>query len=114
MSYNKYGAKKVCCYQGHKHDSKKEAHRCNELHFLQKGRVISDLQVQVPFELLPSKKYDNMPNERGIKYVADFVYTRNGITYIEDTKGMKTLEYIIKRKLVKDKYCGERVVFKEV
>lgn len=114
MSYNKYSAKKAHCRQGHTHDSMKEAKRCNELHLLLKAGLIKDLQIQVPYELIPAKKYTNMSNERAVKYVADFVYIDAfGIKVIEDTKGVKTKEYIIKRKLLKSMYCGEGTVFME-
>ena len=40
--------------------------------------------------------------ERAVKYIADFVYTgEDGKTVVEDTKGMKTPAYIIKRKLMR-------------
>lgn len=38
--------------------------------------------------------------ERAVKYKADFVYKENGETVVEDTKGVKTKDYIIKRKLM--------------
>ena len=40
--------------------------------------------------------------ERSCRYVADFVYTdrATGRTVVEDTKGFRTKEYIIKRKLM--------------
>jgi hypothetical protein len=38
--------------------------------------------------------------EREVSYVADFVYTQDGKTIVEDTKGFKTKDYIIKRKLM--------------
>lgn len=40
--------------------------------------------------------------ERSVKYIADFVYTdkATGQTVVEDTKGVRTKEYIIKRKLM--------------
>ena len=37
-------------------------------------------------------------------YVADFVYEDNGDTVVEDTKGMRTKEYVIKRKLMLYRY----------
>ena len=49
---------------------------------LQKGGLISDLQLQVRFEICP-KKY---ANKRARYYVADFVYTENGQKVIEDVK----------------------------
>ena len=33
-------------------------------------------------------------------YAADFVYTEDGQTVVEDAKGVRTKEYIIKRKLM--------------
>lgn len=115
MRLNKYRAKKSECCQGHLHDSKKEAYRCDLLHILQKHGKISNLRIQVKFELIPAVKYPNMPNERAVNYVADFVYTENGLTVIEDTKGVKTKDYIIKRKLLKQKLCQDvKTVFREV
>lgn len=113
--YNKYGSTKTVCYQGHRHDSKKEAERCNELHFMERAGAISHLEVQKKFTLLPPRKYNKMPNERGLDYVADFVYFDSGIMVVEDCKGYKTPEYIMKRKIFKDKYCygNDDIVFVE-
>lgn len=105
MRYNKYGASKTVCTSGHKHDSKKEAERCDELHWLEKAKVITGLEVQKRFTLIPPRKYNKMPNERGLDYIADFVYIENGVMVIEDCKGYKTHEYVAKRKMFKDKYC---------
>ncbi len=38
--------------------------------------------------------------ERECSYIADFVYIKNGKIVVEDTKGVRTKEYIIKRKLM--------------
>jgi hypothetical protein len=38
--------------------------------------------------------------ERECSYVADFVFQENGKMVVEDTKGVKTKDYIIKRKLM--------------
>jgi hypothetical protein len=38
--------------------------------------------------------------EKECSYIADFVYEENGIEVVEDTKGIKTKDYIIKRKLM--------------
>lgn len=103
--YNKYSNRKSVCMAGHIHDSKKEAERCTELNLLVKAKVISGLEVQKRFVLIPPRKYNKMPNERGLDYIADFVYMENGVMVIEDCKGYKTAEYIAKRKMFKDKYC---------
>lgn len=115
----KYHSKKTKCSAGHIHDSKKEAARCNELTLLQKAGQISGLKQQVRFELIPPAKYTDMPNERACVYIADFVYTQGDVIFVEDTKGFKTPEYIIKRKLFKQKYCSDRycgalIIFKEL
>lgn len=105
--FGKYNSKKTDCCQGHTHDSKAEADRCDELHLLQKKGIISGLRTQVKFELVPAMRYEEMPNERAVNYIADFVYVRDGLTIIEDTKGAKTPEYIIKRKMMKRQYCTD-------
>ena len=95
----KYGNRKVE-RDGIEFDSMKEAHRYCELKLMQRAGVISDLQLQVSFELIPTQRIDGKVVERAVNYVADFVYKQNGLTVVEDTKGYKTPEYIIKRKLM--------------
>lgn len=85
---------------GFKFDSMKEAKRYNELKLLQRGGVISDLRLQVPYELIPSQT-GGLRKELPMVYKADFVYQEKGETIIEDTKGVRTDVYIIKRKLMK-------------
>lgn len=85
-------------------DSKKEARRYSELKLLQRAGKISNLRLQVPFELIPSQYIDKKCVERAVTYRADFVYTENGQTVVEDTKGMRTKDYIIKRKLMLERY----------
>lgn len=97
---NKYHSKQTCV-DGIKFDSKKEATRYCELKLLQRAGEIKDLQRQVRFELIPSQRIDGRIVERPISYIADFVYTnKDGQQIVEDTKGIKTREYIIKRKLM--------------
>lgn len=98
----KYGNRKII-RDGIEFDSIKECQRYCELMLMQRAGVISDLQTQVKFELLPSQKVefpDGVAKERSVTYIADFVYKQNGLTVVEDTKGYKTPEYIIKRKLM--------------
>ena len=95
----KYGNRKVI-HDGIEFDSMKEAHRYCELKLMQRAGVISDLQLQVPFELIPTQRIEGKLAEKAVNYVADFVYKQNGQTVVEDTKGMRTKEYIIKRKLM--------------
>lgn len=95
----KYGNRKII-RDGIEFDSIKECQRYCELKLMQRAGVISDLQMQVSFELIPSQRIDGKVAERAVNYIADFVYQQNGQTVVEDTKGYKTPEYIIKRKLM--------------
>lgn len=110
---NKYYNKK-CTVNGIIFDSRKEARRYQELRLLQRAGVIKNLQRQVKYVLIPAQ-YESFERygkngqkltpgkklvERECAYVADFVYVEDGKTVIEDTKGMKTKDYIIKRKLM--------------
>jgi hypothetical protein len=99
MRYNKYRNKKIE-HDGHKFDSQKEFLRYLDLKLLLANGLISNLRLQQPYVLIPSQK-GGLRNELPMKYKADFVYEENGKTVIEDCKGMKTKEYIIKRKLMK-------------
>ena len=96
---NKYRNKKVIC-DGIKFDSKKEAARYKELKLLERAGLIHNLELQKEFELIPSQRINGKCIERACKYKADFCYIENGKTVVEDTKGMKTPDYIIKRKLM--------------
>ena len=98
---NKYGNKIIETEDG-KFDSQREFKRWCELKLLQKAKIISNLKRQVPYVLIPAQKDKDTGKlvEREVKYIADFVYTMDGKTVVEDTKGMRTPEYIIKRKLM--------------
>lgn len=95
----KYGNRKVI-RDGIEFDSIKECQRYCELKLMQRAGVISDLQLQVSFELIPTQRIDGKVVERAVNYIADFVYKQDGQKVVEDTKGMRTKEYIIKRKLM--------------
>ena len=85
-------------------DSRKEAGRFRELCWLRNSGAISDLKLQVPYELVPAQKVNGKTVERAVKYIADFVYTENGKTVVEDAKGYRTEVYKIKKKLMLWKY----------
>lgn len=115
MRYRKYKNQKINV-DGMTFDSKKEANRYKELSLLQKAGEISGLQTQVRYVLIPAQRevsdevYTKGANkgkykpgkllERECTYVADFVYYKDGKVIVEDTKGFRTKEYIIKRKLM--------------
>ena len=87
-------------------DSRKEYFRWHELSLLEKAGVISGLQRQVRYELLPSQKVDGKVVERPVHYIADFVYQEDGQTVVEDIKSpaTKTPVYVVKRKLMLQKH----------
>lgn len=95
---SKYRAKKTTI-DGIEFDSAKEAKRYVKLRALEDAGKIQGLRLQVPFELVPSFECDGV-KYRGMKYVADFVYVRNGKVVVEDCKGFKTAEYKLKKKLM--------------
>ena len=94
----KYHAKKTVV-DGIEFDSAKEAKRYVELRDMQEAGMIQGLCLQVPFELLPSFECDGV-KYRGTRYIADFVYYRDGKRVVEDVKGVKTPEYKLKKKLM--------------
>ena len=79
LNSRKYRNKKVEV-DGILFDSKKEANRYMELKLLEKA------------------------GEQSCYYVADFVYKEGENIVVEDTKGMRTKDYVIKRKLMLHKY----------
>lgn len=113
---NKYNAKKVE-YDGLLFDSQKEVLRYKELSLLRSEGIISNLQRQVKYVLIPTQREPAVLGPRGevkpgklieneCSYIADFVYTVNetGETVVEDVKGYKKGEaykvFTIKRKLM--------------
>ncbi len=116
----KYNNKKITL-DGITFDSRKEANRYRELKLLEKAGKISDLRLQVKFQLIPpqyeitaeryarGKKKGQYKRgkllERECAYIADFVYIdADGEIVVEDTKGMRTKDYIIKRKLMLERH----------
>jgi hypothetical protein len=107
---NKYRNKKHVA-DGIVFDSKKEMHRYMELKLLEKAGKITDLRRQVEFVLIPAiyepdtfgvrgGRKKGKVIERKCSYIADFVYMENGVQVVEDTKGIRTKDYVIKRKMM--------------
>lgn len=97
--HTKYHSQKTVV-DGITFDSRKEANRYQELKLLERMGEISDLRRQVKYELIPVQRIEGKLAERACSYVADFVYLENGKLVVEDTKGYRTPDYIIKRKLM--------------
>ena len=90
-------------------DSGKEKKRYFELELMQKAGVITSLNKQVSFDLIDKFTDKRGINEREAKYIADFVYydREKKSLVIEDVKSPITRKlsvYVLKRKLVKQRY----------
>lgn len=102
---------------GIRYASQKEAVRHKELMLLERAGKIKNLRFQVPYELIPAQyetyeRYSDKTGKRlkdgkrcveeSCKYIADFVYqdVSTGEWIVEDSKGKRTKDYIIKRKLM--------------
>lgn len=93
-------------------DSKKEGDYYCNLKILKKAGMVKSFELQVPFELQPKFKHEGK-TIRAIKYVADFVVTYpDGRQIVVDTKGFRTKEYLLKRKMLLYKYPD--ILFEEV
>ena len=115
MSYSKFRNRRTGGFH-----SQKEKDRAYELKLLERAGEIHDLKFQVPFELIETQREPSKIGPRGgvklgkvieesCAYIADFTYfTKDGRYIVEDSKGVKTKEYIIKRKLMLKLY-GVRV-----
>lgn len=112
---NKYGARKTLV-DGIMFDSKREADRYRQLKLLLDRGEISNLEMQVKYELIPAqyevterygKRGQRLKDgrkllEKPVTYIADFVYydLPSGEVVVEDCKGMRDQKYRIKKKLM--------------
>lgn len=110
----KYKNKKVTV-DGILFDSQAEASRYLYLKSLLRSGKITELELQKKYEVIPAqykiyKRYGRGGKqlkdgkvclERSVAYIADFVYKDSaGNVVVEDVKGKRTKDYIIKRKLM--------------
>lgn len=120
MKTNKYRNKKVS-FQGADYDSKRELQRFLVLKDAESKGIISKLQKQVKFELIPKIEEDVVIHlktkdkiqrktiQQPITYKADFVYEKDGVMVVEDVKAsasMRALDkvFLLKEKLFRWKY----------
>lgn len=113
-----YGTKKVE-FDGITFDSAPEVDRYRILREAQKRGLISDLQLQKVFTLIPRQteavevklktktKIVERFCEHPVTYAADFVYIKDGKEVVEDIKGFTTEDYILKRKMMR--YFGHPI-----
>jgi hypothetical protein len=96
LKESKYHNKRVTV-DGITFDSVKEASRYQELRMLERAGEITGLVRQQKIELIPKTKL-----YRACYYVCDFIYfdKLENKTIYEDVKGVRTKEYLLKRKLL--------------
>jgi len=98
---SKYGNTKCVASDGKSFASMRERKRYEDLLVLWRMGKITCLECQRRYELIPKQE-----GERACIYIADFVYhdiaegKKLGALHVEDTKGFRTKDYIIKRKLM--------------
>ena len=115
QSRNKFGARKIRNAWG-EFDSNAEWVRYVELLDMQRKGVISNLQRQVRYEIIPAITYEKTivlktktkvverVDEKPAHYTCDFQYQQDGVLVIEDAKTdatRKEKDYVLRRKLIK-------------
>lgn len=90
---NKFGAKKTACRNGHTHDSKKEAGRCDALHIMLAEGLIADLELQPKFWFAIDGRQIKHRNGRRVGYTSDFQYRENGKLICEEVKGFAARDW---------------------
>ena len=111
---NKYNARKttVC---GHEFDSKREAEVYLELLAQKQAGKVVRIGFQPSYTLLEAFT-DNMgKRQKPITYTADFFVTyADGHAEVVEVKGVKTRDYLLRKKLFLYKMRDENIVFREV
>jgi hypothetical protein len=101
---NKYGAEKADCGFGHQHPSKKEARRCADLHLLQRGGGISELEIGPRYFFTVNGTELVHDNGRRAVYTPDFRYREAGRLIVEDSKGMRVRDWPLRKALFRACY----------
>lgn len=95
----KYFAKPTVCIHGHKHDSKREAARCVELHQDQREGRIHGLTVHPKYILSVDGEPIKMGNGHKAKYTPDFGYVEDDRVIVEDIKGVIVRDFPLRAAL---------------
>lgn len=101
MRHHKYNAKPVTI-DNIRFASGGEGKRYAELKLLERAGEISELRLQPSFDLrgADGELLRYCKSNRIVRYVADFMYTEQGVTYIEDYKGFDTPASKLKRAIM--------------
>ena len=102
-------------YDGIKFDSKKEMQRYIVLKDAENSGAISNLELQVKYELIPAVREEYIEHlktkdkvktrtlQLPITYTCDFQYFKNGVLVVEDVKAspkMLPKEFVLKEKMM--------------
>jgi hypothetical protein len=97
----KYGARQTVASDGTKHPSAKQAKRWDELLLLQRAGVIHNLEREVPIRLIGRNGFPlRSPSGRTLTYRADAAYDEGGNLVYEDSKGVETPVFKLKRAIL--------------
>ena len=119
MGFNRYYHTPKVEFEGIIFDSDPEVDRYRILREAQKRGLISSLELQKVFTLIPRQtetvevklktktKIVEKFREHPVTYAADFVYFKDGEEVVEDVKGYATEDYILKRKMMR--YFGHPI-----
>lgn len=99
---HKYGAKPTWA-DGIRFASKAEAKRYLDLKLLERAGAISGLEVQPCYPIEAVNPSNGEVTPVGV-YKADFRYLERGRLVVEDVKGMRTVVYRLKKRLVEAIY----------
>jgi hypothetical protein len=111
---NKYNARKttVC---GHTFDSKREAEIYLDLLSRKQAGEIVRIGFQPSYTLLAGFKDNTGKNQKPITYTADFFVTyADGHSEVIEVKGMRTRDYLLRKKMFLHMMRDTDIVFREV
>ena len=111
---NKYNARKttVC---GHTFDSKREGDVYLELLAKQRSGEIVRIAFQPQYTLLEAFTDNEGKKQRAITYTADFFVTyADGRSEVIEVKGVRTRDYLLRKKLFLHMMRDTDIVFREV
>jgi hypothetical protein len=101
---SKYKNKKTECLLHHLHDSKFEASHCDKLLFLVRAKEIISYEIQKRFPLHVNHFFI-------CNHIVDFlVHLEDDQMRVEETKGAKTKDWVIKKKLFEAIYPNIKYV----
>lgn len=99
----KWGIAKPVWIDGIRFASKAEARRYAQLQLLLRAGAIANLELQPTFPIEVMNPTNGEMTQVGV-YKGDFRYVERGVTVIEDVKGMRTVVYRLKKRLVEAIY----------